>query len=96
MKRCGRHHGRGRKVEALPSPIAISSPSQENKTRGVIAGLVRAISIRMAQYPIIGMAGTSLDEPGHDGHLRVFFSRAQPLDSTLFFGGISFCQNGTG
>jgi hypothetical protein len=29
------------------------------KTYGVIAGLVTAISIRMAQCPIIGMAGTS-------------------------------------
>ncbi len=30
-----------------------------SKTRRVIAGLVPAISIRMAQCPIIGMAGTS-------------------------------------
>jgi hypothetical protein len=30
-----------------------------SKTRGVIAGPVPAISIRIAQCPIIGMAGTS-------------------------------------
>src|SRR5262245_13521716 len=30
-----------------------------SKTRGVIAGLVPAIAIRIAQCPIIGMAGTS-------------------------------------
>ncbi len=29
------------------------------KTRGVIAGLVPAISIKMTHCPIIGMAGTS-------------------------------------
>src|SRR5262249_40558721 len=32
---------------------------KRGKTRGVIAGLVPAISIRMAQRSIIGMAGTS-------------------------------------
>jgi hypothetical protein len=37
-----------------------------SKTRGVIAGLVPAISIRMARCPIIEMARTSLDKPGHD------------------------------
>jgi hypothetical protein len=37
-----------------------------SKTRGVIAGLVPAISIWMAQCPTIGMAGTSLDKPGRD------------------------------
>src|SRR6266436_4441900 len=35
------------------------SERNRSKTRGVIAGLVPAISIRMAQCPIIGMAGTS-------------------------------------
>jgi hypothetical protein len=29
-----------------------------SKTRGVVAGLVPATSIRMAECPIIGMAGT--------------------------------------
>src|SRR5258707_3610778 len=35
------------------------SERNRSKTRGVIAGLVPAISIRMAQCPIIGIAGTS-------------------------------------
>ncbi len=42
------------------------SNGKRGKTRGVIAGLVPAISIGMAQSSIIGMAGTSLDKPGHD------------------------------
>jgi hypothetical protein len=38
---------------------AVTGSGKRGKTRGVIAGLVPAISIRMAQRPIIEMAGTS-------------------------------------
>jgi hypothetical protein len=45
-------------------PLTVYPPSQSNSVTGaklvaLIAGLVPAISIRMAQCPIIGMGGTS-------------------------------------
>src|SRR5260370_41307788 len=40
-------------------PHLLCRQRNRGKTRGVIAGLVPAISIRMAQCQIIGMAGTS-------------------------------------
>src|SRR5258707_8225232 len=64
------------------------------KTHGVIAGLVPAISIRMAQCHVIGMAGTSPAMTKRECHefCPCYSGCLQGLGSPRKKGGVSFCR----
>jgi len=74
----------GFSVEEQTAPISRSDKllscqrCNRGKIRGVVAGLVPAISIRMAQCPISGMAGTSpaMTQMGVQRVLPMFYSES--------------------